>query len=326
MQLSISRSLSALALLAPTAAAGIGDFTTAVTPDFRGEPGARFDGYDVFTQAAFLPNFPDLAASCAGSTLTQLDPAAVVTSSGSIYSFGTLTSFELDLPGGDLLAELTLQTRTVDFGAPLAGSSFLLSGIDGAGLPVSLPPTAVNALTPVGNELEVVWDPQTLAGLDLTDARVTFSAADVSCATDVVLVDYRVERAPLETDVDVLSLAAGGTQTFDIDAGADRGGDFYLVLGSATGDAPGLPVGGAVLPLVVDAYTTFTLNSANSAVLTGTFGALDPCGRASAAVTIPAGTNPNLAGLTFHHAFLTLDAGTFFAEFASNAASLDFTL
>ncbi|MEO0649174.1 MAG: hypothetical protein AAFZ65_00670 [Planctomycetota bacterium] len=317
--------LLALALAAPLANAGIDDFVTATVPDFRGESGARFDGYDVFTQGAFLPNFPDLDGSCAGTSLTQLDPAGIVTASGSIYSFGTVTSFRLDFQDAEPLLELSIQTRTIDFGAPFAGSSFLLRGTDGSGASVSVAPTAVNLLGPLANELEIVWDAATLAGLELTDANVTFNAADISCATDVVLVDYRVDREPLETDTDSLSVGLGGVQAFDLDAGASRAGDFYFLLGSSSGTA-GIPFGDLALPLTLDAYTNFTLGFANSPTLPNSFGSLDACGFGSAALNVPAGTNPNLAGLTFFHAFLTLDAATLQADFASNAAAIDFSL
>lgn len=314
-----------LLLTASAATAGVDDFTTATEPAFRGEPGARFDGYDVFTQAAFLPNFPELPGSCAGTALTQLDPAGILTSSGAIYSFGTVVSFELDFPDADELAELVIQTRTLELGVPLAASSFQLTGVDASGTPVSVAPTGVNSLSPLDGELEVVWDADTLAGLALTDAQVTFFASDISCAIDVVLVDYRVARAALETDAGTVSVGLGGTQSFDLDAGSDRAGDLYFVLGSATGTA-GIPFGTTSVPLTLDGYTSFTLSFANSGTLAGTFGNLDPCGFGSASLNLPAGSNPNLAGLTFFHAFVTLDAETLMTDFASNAAPVGFTL
>ena len=273
----------------PVAHAGITDFVTQVTPSFRGAPGARYDGYDVLTQAAILPNFADLPGSCAGSSLTQLDPAAILTSSGNIYSFGTVTDWVLDLPDADVIAEMSIQTRSL--GNPLDPASFLLEGTDANGNAISLPATQINALSGTPGEDQMVWDAASLAGLGLTDARVTFNASGPSCSTDVIVVDYMTDRDALETDVDTISVAGGGTQTFDIDGGADSAGDFYFVLGSLTGTAPGLPLGGVTIPLLPDAYTDLTLGSANTGPFANTFGNLDACGRASASFSLPAGSS-----------------------------------
>lgn len=311
-----------LLALAPAALADNDAFTSQVTPSFRGEPGARYDGYDAFTQASILPNFADLAGSCAGSTITQLDPAAILTSTGNIYSFATVTDFVLELADGDVLGELVLQTRSL--GNVLDPGSFALLGTDSLGNPVSLAPASVVTLsTTMPGEVQLVWDAIQLGGLGLSDASVTFNASGESCSLDVVLVDYRVDRLPLETDTETISVAAGGTQNLDLDAGADRAGDLYLVLGSASGTAPGFAVGGVVLPLVADGYTDFTLASANAGVFSGTFGNLDGCGRATASIVLPGGSDAALAGLALNHAFLTIDTGTFAPDFASNASPLN---
>ena len=70
-------------------------------------------------------------------------------------------------------------------------------------------------------------------------------------------------------------------------------------------------------------YFGYTLNSVNTPPLTNSFSTLDAMGQASAAFTIPAGTDPSLAGLVLHHAFVALDLtsipGAAVVDFASNA-------
>lgn len=99
-----------------------------------------------------------------------------------------------------------------------------------------------------------------------------------------------------------ISLALGGGQTWTIDAGAGFAGRPYLVLGSASGFAPGFALDGTPVPLNPDAYTSFTVGSANTGPLVATFGLLDGTGAAIAGLQLPAASTPSLAGLVLHHA------------------------
>lgn len=312
-----------LLALAPLGTAGNDDFGSQLVPDFRGAPGSRFDGYDVMTQASFLPNFADLSGSCAGTALTQLAPGALITSTGNIYSFGTKLDFELELPAADVIAELWIQSRSE--GNPIAPSSFMLEGLDANGNAVALAPAVIEPLSIVPGEDRVAWTAQQLAGIGLTDALVTFRASDSSCSLDVLLVDVRLEREPLEFDQPSISVSGGGTQTLQLDAGSNRAGDLYLVLGSATGTAPGLPLGSGVLPLVLDAYSDLTLSSANSGPFEGTFSTLDACGLGTARIGLAAGSPAELAGLRLWHAFVTVDSASLEVELVSNPVQLDLT-
>ena len=104
-----------------------------------------------------------------------------------------------------------------------------------------------------------------------------------------------------------LSTANGGVQELFLDAGQGFANDTYLVLGSASGSSPGLPLDGHILPLNLDSYTDFTLASANSGILGSTLGLLDAEGRGQASWTLPAGSSPSFAGLTFDHAYVVID-------------------
>ncbi|QDU67214.1 hypothetical protein [Engelhardtia mirabilis] len=122
---------------------------------------------------------------------------------------------------------------------------------------------------------------------------------------------------------DVPGYAPAGRQDLVLDAGQAHAGELYLVLGSVTGTAPGINLDGQVLPLVFDAWTAFTLSSPNSGPLQSTFGVLDSQGRALAAIQLAAPLDGALAGLTLHHAFVTLGTVPLpTVTFASEAAPL----
>ncbi len=107
-------------------------------------------------------------------------------------------------------------------------------------------------------------------------------------------------------DVQSLSLSAGGTQMFTLDGGPSRAGCFYWVLGSLSGTSPGIPFGsGVILPLNFDRFFRLSWLRPNLPFFSGFRGNLDASGRAQASVTLFAGTDPSLAGITANHAFVT---------------------
>lgn len=126
-----------------------------------------------------------------------------------------------------------------------------------------------------------------------------------------------------------LSLSAGGTQNWFLDAGVGEASRLFLVLGSGNGTA-GFPIDSVVMPLSITdptGYFLYSLQYPNVPPYSNSLGFLDATGQATASFTIGPGTNPALSGLTFHHAFVVFN---FFAggqaSFASNAAPLTFTL
>ena len=126
---------------------------------------------------------------------------------------------------------------------------------------------------------------------------------------------------PLSVDGVQLSLSAGGTQSFALDAGAGLAGEIYWIVGSVTGTSPGLTSGGVTLPLNFDVYTQFTLELANLWIA-NSLGLLDGAGAGSASLTLGAGFDPTLAGLQLHHAYAVIDLGPITPLFASNAVPL----
>lgn len=132
--------------------------------------------------------------------------------------------------------------------------------------------------------------------------------------------------SPLGACPGSLSMATGGSQELTIRAGADHIGEWYLVLGSLTGSTPGLCIGPQCVPLVPDAYLSFTLANANNPPpLDDTLGVLDGQGFGDAAIVLPTGMFPALVGFTMHHAYVTFDLGTLVVSGASNAVSLNVT-
>jgi hypothetical protein len=126
-----------------------------------------------------------------------------------------------------------------------------------------------------------------------------------------------VDLASLYHGDRTISLSAGGTQDLLLRGPASTAGDFYFVLGSATGSSPGIPLApGVDVPLVFDAYTELALSLAIP--VAPQFGVLDARGAANAKLVKAPGTNPAFAGLTLHHAYITIDPVTF-EVFASNA-------
>jgi hypothetical protein len=154
------------------------------------------------------------------------------------------------------------------------------------------------------------------------DLVVVGSATDTALGHGVA-VRLRMRAKTLEADVEQVSLSSGGVQNLSFDLGPELAGQLHLVLGSATGTSPGLPVDGVVLPLALDSYLLLTL-SQPAGLFLGTFGFLDAQGAASASIQVPPGADPGLAGVVLHHAGLVVDlAGSGQASWATNAVPLE---
>lgn len=150
---------------------------------------------------------------------------------------------------------------------------------------------------------------------------VVGSGRDATTLNYEVLV-WSIQPEPLVAAPETLSLADGGRHELYLAAGSERAGHVYFVLGSATGSAPGVPLGGGfTAPLVPDAYTNLTLAGANGVLLRSTLGVLDAAGGGHAALALQPGTLPGLAGTTLHHAFLAWD-GFGALSFVSNATEV----
>ncbi len=120
-----------------------------------------------------------------------------------------------------------------------------------------------------------------------------------------------------------LSLSSGGPISLEIQASSEQAGRVYLLLGSAGGTSPAPVIDSHLLPLnPTDSYFLRTLKSPNTAPLSNSLGVLDGSGAASATFTLPAGTDPALAGLELNHAFLVIDPVAGAVTHTSSAAAL----
>lgn len=126
--------------------------------------------------------------------------------------------------------------------------------------------------------------------------------------TGAVWVYSPVPRS-LASDGGLLSVAAGGTQTLSLVGGTAQAGASYLLLGSASGTAPGAAAGGLAVPLNADAWFAFSLAHPNAPPFADSFGTLDAHGHASPAIVLAPGGPASLAGVSLHHAAVVLGAG-----------------
>jgi hypothetical protein len=106
-----------------------------------------------------------------------------------------------------------------------------------------------------------------------------------------------------------LPVLFGGAQNLALNPGPAFAGDFYFLLGSLSGTAPGFPVDSFLLPLNFDQYFLSTLN-ANQPPLANSFGMLDGSGQATATFSIPPGLFV-LANATVNHAYAVIDLAPF---------------
>lgn len=130
-------------------------------------------------------------------------------------------------------------------------------------------------------------------------------------------IDAYLQGAP-----DTVSLFLGNPQSLTLRAGPLHAGDLYAIAGSLSGTTPGFALGSLHIPLNLDAY--FFLSVGPATPLVGGIGFLGAHGEATASFDLPFGVNPALAGLSVHHAFVTLDLATGAIQVASNAVKATF--
>jgi len=109
----------------------------------------------------------------------------------------------------------------------------------------------------------------------------------------------------LLADADEISAATGGAVTFDLGAGAGEAGRDYVLLGGASGTAPGVTFpSGVTLPLNLDAFTDLVLAQLGTAPFEGFAGTLDATGAARATFDTLGPVPGAAVGLTLHFAYV----------------------
>jgi hypothetical protein len=110
----------------------------------------------------------------------------------------------------------------------------------------------------------------------------------------------------LTADTFTVSAGLGGAQNYTYAPGPAFAGDFYLLVGTLSGWAPGLPLGsGLVLPIHFDFLTDLSLQLQNTPILVNTAGTLPGSGQINAQFNLPPGVLSFLTGWTMHFAGLS---------------------
>ncbi len=112
--------------------------------------------------------------------------------------------------------------------------------------------------------------------------------------------------AALHAGFDVVSSAAGADVPLTLDVGVAAAGQGYVVLGSVSGTAPGLPLPGGVLPLNPDPVFDIVLNNPGPPLFVDYAGILDGSGRASPRFVAPPGLLAPAVGFHFDWAAVIL--------------------
>jgi len=155
--------------------------------------------------------------------------------------------------------------------------------------------------------------------VDVDGNRLDASFVDFSGAVlDRFTLEKGVQRTLLR-DVPTISVKAGGTQSFQLQAGAAFAGHTYLLMGSF-GTGPGFQMGGVQVPLAADEWLAASLGMTNGDTYPDAFGVLDPSGRATAAFVVPDGTWLPFQGASLYHAYVA--TGPTGPRFASNPVRL----
>jgi hypothetical protein len=123
----------------------------------------------------------------------------------------------------------------------------------------------------------------------------------------------------LAIDRSELSLSAGGTIHFSLNAGPLHANKDYVILGSATHVLPGTPIPGSAveLPLVWDSFTDLMIRLLHTPVFHNFLGVLDTGGSADAMLQTGPIT-PDAVGITLYFS----SALYLNFEWASNPVSL----
>ena len=272
-------------------------------------------------QAGAVDEFPSAAAICGDRVLLgasaedgQDGAAHVYERVGGSWATSAVLRPPTTTPGAEFGEAVALSSSTALVGAPA----------DDGGL------GRAHVFQFTGNE----WEPLASLALPLDQGEVRFAEAvcldGVHALLNVGLDEVPIFGAPgvtysgsvhvwgpsypseplLYAYPKAIGVGNGGQQGWMLSGGTALADLPYVLLGSASGTEPGIPLaGGAVLPLAWDDYTAFTLTQPNHGPLVGSFGVLDADGAAVGSLTLPEESPAELAGLTLHHAFVVLDPG-----------------
>jgi hypothetical protein len=188
---------------------------------------------------------------------------------------------------------------------PLAGhlllANYSLSRIDAipvdatTGLPVggSATPTVIPLVTGISGPEGLAIDPVT-GDLFIGDYS----------GNKIWRVDGMNTMTALASDRSSVSAGPGGAVRFFVRAGSAKKNRQYAIAASASGTAPGTPIGAVTVPLNVDPLTNFVIANLNTPLFTNFLGTTDATGAAVATFNLPPTAIGFPIGLDFAGALL----------------------
>jgi hypothetical protein len=228
------------------------------------------------------------------------------------HILSTVSAGAAALPA-DGIAQTTVTVQLVDVeGVPLSSGGATLTVTPAAGL------VSVGAVSDHGDGS---YSFEVTAGAVAGDESLAILADDgvVAATLHPPLALALDPPAVLHAGWHALSASAGGGVPFTIDFGGAAAGAGYVLLGGVSGTAPGVPLGGGLLPLNVDVVTHLILAASGPPLLPGFAGVLDGNGRASAAFVATPGLLAAGVGVRFDFAAVALVA----PKTPSNAVGFD---
>lgn len=114
----------------------------------------------------------------------------------------------------------------------------------------------------------------------------------------------RIFDPTLTSDVDSIPASTGGSVNFSLEAGSGNGLRNYILLGSATGTHPGIPLPGGAATLCIewDVFTNVVVVLLNTPVFQNFLGSLDASGQAVAQLNFGP-LDPGVAGTRLYFAY-----------------------
>lgn len=163
-----------------------------ITPEWRGDSDTAYAEWDIFSEAKFAPNAPDVATDDA--TITCTTSSAFLTSSGNIYSFQAATFFQLDDTTEFPIQNIFLQLGALGSGIDVAAARLIAENSEGETVALSPTQTFVTSeeeLTGenggIGTVYGLQWD---LSEMPVSGSyTILFNASESSLSLGNVLLD-----------------------------------------------------------------------------------------------------------------------------------------
>lgn len=184
-----------------------------VVPDFRGQAGSTFNGWESFHVPVGSPgNTADMAGSSGNATLLQFAAGAQVLGSGNLYNGADKSQFEIRYSGTEPVGQVVLQIRAlgtelkyddVRLVAWTVSQAGAFTSLERVPLPGPLPPAPGS-----GYSASSLWQ-WDISSLNANSFAVSFGAAEANLSLDSATLDVRAVPEPGAMSLLGLGLGAG---------------------------------------------------------------------------------------------------------------------